>query len=125
MRKYDKENPGKKLLRLCISSLALPLWYDDRFQQDLLKFLALLRAIIHNTTTVCLVTIPTHLVAKYIFKEGCIDQSIILPFCRLSLPSSNDFDNTWQEMMLNSETLNNCFEFITIFDFDSVNGFCD
>uniref|UniRef100_A0A1B0AUW4 Elongator complex protein 4 n=1 Tax=Glossina palpalis gambiensis TaxID=67801 RepID=A0A1B0AUW4_9MUSC len=65
MRKYDEENPGKKLLRLCISSLASPLWYEDRFQQDLLKFLTILRAIIHNTAAVCLITIPMHLVAKY------------------------------------------------------------
>uniref|UniRef100_A0A1A9WQQ1 Uncharacterized protein n=1 Tax=Glossina brevipalpis TaxID=37001 RepID=A0A1A9WQQ1_9MUSC len=35
------------------------------FQQDLLKLLTILRAIIHNTAAVCLITIPVHLVAKY------------------------------------------------------------
>ena len=50
--------------RICIPSLGSPLWYDDNFGQDLLKFLTILRAFVQNTQCVCFLTMPMHLIAK-------------------------------------------------------------
>ncbi|EDW36828.1 GL25849 [Drosophila persimilis] len=55
----------KHLCRVCLTSLGSPLWYDDNFGEDLLKFLTLLMASVRNCNSVCLITMPMHLIAKY------------------------------------------------------------
>ncbi|XP_055625417.1 elongator complex protein 4 [Toxorhynchites rutilus septentrionalis] len=51
----------KTLLRICINSLGSPLWYDQGFSRDVIKFLSVLKSIVRNSLACCLVTIPTHL----------------------------------------------------------------
>ncbi|XP_068144667.1 elongator complex protein 4 [Drosophila tropicalis] len=60
-------NPGakKNLCRVCLTSLGSPLWYDDNFGEDLLKFLTILMASVRSCNSVCFITMPMHLVAKY------------------------------------------------------------
>ncbi|XP_039489595.1 putative elongator complex protein 4 [Drosophila santomea] len=55
----------KNLCRVCLTSLGSPLWYDDHFGEDLIKFLTLLMASVRNCNSVCLITMPMHLIAKY------------------------------------------------------------
>lgn len=55
----------KNLCRVCLTSLGSPLWYDEHFGEDLIKFLTLLMASIRNCNSVCLITMPMHLIAKY------------------------------------------------------------
>ncbi|XP_030381179.1 putative elongator complex protein 4 [Scaptodrosophila lebanonensis] len=55
----------KNLCRVCLTSLGSPLWYDDHFGEDMLKFLTVLRASIRSCTSVCFITMPMHLIAKY------------------------------------------------------------
>lgn len=57
-------NYQKGLCRVCITSLASPLWYDEHFSQDILKFLTVLRGAVGSTSAVCFITLPMHLVAK-------------------------------------------------------------
>lgn len=60
----------KNLCRVCLTSLGSPLWYDDHFAADLLKFLTVLRASVRSCTAVCFITMPMHLIAKYVRKRG-------------------------------------------------------
>ncbi|XP_064536169.1 elongator complex protein 4 [Drosophila montana] len=55
----------KNLCRVCLTSLGSPLWYDEHFAEDLLKFLTILRASVRSCTAVCFITMPMHLIAKY------------------------------------------------------------
>ncbi|KAM7345242.1 elongator complex protein 4 isoform 1-T6 [Cochliomyia hominivorax] len=55
----------RSLCRICITSLGSPQWYDDNFGEDLLRFLTILRAAIRSSVSVCFITMPMHLVAKY------------------------------------------------------------
>ncbi|KAH8366438.1 hypothetical protein KR084_005713 [Drosophila pseudotakahashii] len=55
----------KNLCRVCLTSLGSPLWYDEHFGEDLIKFLTLLMASVRNCNSVCLITMPMHLIAKY------------------------------------------------------------
>lgn len=55
----------KNLCRVCLTSLGSPLWYDEHFGEDLIKFLTLLMASVRNCNAVCLITMPMHLIAKY------------------------------------------------------------
>ncbi|XP_019557494.3 elongator complex protein 4 [Aedes albopictus] len=61
---FDQSNSevkDKNLLRICINSIGSPLWYDQNFPSDLVKFLTILKAFVRNTLSCCLVTLPTHL----------------------------------------------------------------
>ncbi|XP_058835669.1 elongator complex protein 4 [Topomyia yanbarensis] len=51
----------KNLLRICINSLGSPLWYDQNFFPDAIKFLTILKSIVRNTLSCCLITLPAHL----------------------------------------------------------------
>lgn len=62
----------RSLCRVCITSLGSPQWYDENFGEDLLKFLTLLRAAIRSSVSVCFITMPMHLVAKYV-SIFCVD----------------------------------------------------
>ncbi|KAH8324431.1 hypothetical protein KR074_007182 [Drosophila pseudoananassae] len=55
----------QNLCRVCLTSLGSPLWYDEHFGEDLIKFLTLLMASVRNCNSVCLITMPMHLIAKY------------------------------------------------------------
>ncbi|XP_017132407.1 putative elongator complex protein 4 [Drosophila elegans] len=55
----------KNLCRVCLTSLGSPLWYDEHFGEDLIKFLTLLMASVRSCNSVCLITMPMHLIAKY------------------------------------------------------------
>ncbi|XP_037949619.1 putative elongator complex protein 4 [Teleopsis dalmanni] len=55
----------KNLCRVCITSLGSPMWYDENFGKDILKFLTALRAAVRNVVSVCFITMPMHLIAKY------------------------------------------------------------
>lgn len=58
---YSKEDP-KNLLRICIKSFGSPLWYSDtNFGRSLLTTLLQLKAVVRNTNSVCLLSIPVHL----------------------------------------------------------------
>lgn len=59
----------KNLCRVCLTSLGSPLWYDDNFATDLLKFLTVLRASVRSCTAVCFITMPMHLIAKYVSRK--------------------------------------------------------
>uniref|UniRef100_A0AAG5D0R9 Elongator complex protein 4 n=1 Tax=Anopheles atroparvus TaxID=41427 RepID=A0AAG5D0R9_ANOAO len=59
--KSDADEGKKNLLRICINSLGSPVWYDENFSNDLLRFLALLKAIVRNTLSICLISTPFHL----------------------------------------------------------------
>uniref|UniRef100_A0A182Q6N1 Elongator complex protein 4 n=1 Tax=Anopheles farauti TaxID=69004 RepID=A0A182Q6N1_9DIPT len=52
---------SKNVLRICLNSIGSPVWYDRNFVEDLLRFLAVLKAIVRNTLSVCLITMPMHL----------------------------------------------------------------
>lgn len=64
-----QQSAEQKVLRICISGLASPLWgYDGRvalhdqitsYDQSLLKFLIALKALIRDAYAVCMLTIPT------------------------------------------------------------------
>lgn len=56
----------KSLCRVCITSLGSPMWYDDKYGEDLLKFLTILRAAVRSSVAVCFITMPMHLVKKYV-----------------------------------------------------------
>ncbi|XP_035894333.1 putative elongator complex protein 4 [Anopheles stephensi] len=51
----------KNVLRICLNSIGSPAWYDKNFSGDFLRFIALLKAIVRNTLSVCLITVPLHL----------------------------------------------------------------
>uniref|UniRef100_A0A182NDI3 Elongator complex protein 4 n=1 Tax=Anopheles dirus TaxID=7168 RepID=A0A182NDI3_9DIPT len=51
----------KNVLRICLNSIGSPVWYDSNFAEDLLRFLAVLKAIVRNTLSVCLITMPLQL----------------------------------------------------------------
>uniref|UniRef100_A0A1Q3G1X0 Elongator complex protein 4 n=1 Tax=Culex tarsalis TaxID=7177 RepID=A0A1Q3G1X0_CULTA len=68
----------KNLLRICLNSVGSPLWYDQNFPQDIVLFLTLLKSIVRNTLSCCLVTLPTHLfhhLADPRLYERLIDQT--------------------------------------------------
>lgn len=52
---------GKNLLRISISSLGSPLWYDEGFTEDVCLFLFFLKALIRSSSAVGCVTVPSHL----------------------------------------------------------------
>uniref|UniRef100_A0A182SJA7 Elongator complex protein 4 n=1 Tax=Anopheles maculatus TaxID=74869 RepID=A0A182SJA7_9DIPT len=52
---------AKSVLRISLNSIGSPSWYDKNFSTDFLRFIALLKAIVRNTLSVCLITVPLHL----------------------------------------------------------------
>ncbi|XP_053418839.1 elongator complex protein 4 isoform X2 [Nycticebus coucang] len=69
---FDGSNPQKKqknILRIGIQSLGSPLWGDDIFctencdnSHSLTKFLYVLRGLLRTSLSVCIITMPTHLI---------------------------------------------------------------
>ncbi|XP_055532495.1 elongator complex protein 4 [Wyeomyia smithii] len=55
------EPKEKKLLRVNINSLGSPLWYDQNFFTDAIKFLTILKSFVRNSLCCCLITLPVHL----------------------------------------------------------------
>uniref|UniRef100_A0A182W3P8 Elongator complex protein 4 n=1 Tax=Anopheles minimus TaxID=112268 RepID=A0A182W3P8_9DIPT len=55
------DESAKNVLRICINSIGSPAWYDKNFCEDFLRFIVLLKAIVRNTLSVCLLTVPLHL----------------------------------------------------------------
>uniref|UniRef100_A0A182JWP0 Elongator complex protein 4 n=1 Tax=Anopheles christyi TaxID=43041 RepID=A0A182JWP0_9DIPT len=51
----------KNVLRISLNSIGSPLWYDKNFSEDFLRFMVLLKMIVRNTLSVCLITVPLHL----------------------------------------------------------------
>lgn len=60
---------GKTLLRISISSLGSPLWYEDGFAEDVCLFLFFLKALIRTSSAVGCLTVPSHLF-KYLVSES-------------------------------------------------------
>lgn len=56
----------KNLLRISISSLGSPLWYDKNYTKELCLFLTMLKAIVRNSLAVCCITMPMHLVKHHV-----------------------------------------------------------
>lgn len=56
----------KNLLRICIESLASPLWYDENFIGDLFLFLTILKANVRSSLSVCCITMPVHLLNQIV-----------------------------------------------------------
>ncbi|CAD7013079.1 putative elongator complex protein 4 [Ceratitis capitata] len=54
----------RSLCRICITSLGSPLWYDEDFSKNILKFLTILKGIVRNSISVCFITMPMNLIAK-------------------------------------------------------------
>ncbi|XP_004418611.1 PREDICTED: elongator complex protein 4 [Ceratotherium simum simum] len=69
---FDGSNPQKKqknILRIGIQNLGSPLWGDDicctencNNSQSLTKFLYVLRGLLRTSLSVCIITVPTHLI---------------------------------------------------------------
>ncbi|XP_049290617.1 elongator complex protein 4 [Anopheles funestus] len=55
------DETSKNVLRICLNSIGSPSWYDRNFSDDFLRFIVLLKAIVRNTLSVCLITVPFHL----------------------------------------------------------------
>ncbi|XP_050067743.1 elongator complex protein 4 [Anopheles maculipalpis] len=51
----------KSVLRICLNSIGSPSWYDRNFSTDFLRFITLLKTVVRNTLSVCLITVPLHL----------------------------------------------------------------
>lgn len=83
----------KNLLRICIESLASPLWYDENFVDDLFLFLTILKAIVRSSLSVCCITMPVHLLNQIVsytkilcgYIEKCVetDKNSIFKFDRI------------------------------------------
>ncbi|CAG9563593.1 unnamed protein product [Danaus chrysippus] len=64
---YQSGSKNKNILRISIQSLGSPVWLasdcdnENKYGQDLIKFLYMLRVLIRNTTAVVFITIPEHL----------------------------------------------------------------
>lgn len=56
----------KNLLRICIESLASPMWYDETFIDDLLLFLTILKATVRSSLSVCCITMPVHVLNRIV-----------------------------------------------------------
>lgn len=58
----ESQNPSRKILRVCVSSMGSPFWGDENIPvfETLLK----LRTVIHNSSSVALVSIPSLLLDK-------------------------------------------------------------
>uniref|UniRef100_A0A182PUI9 Elongator complex protein 4 n=1 Tax=Anopheles epiroticus TaxID=199890 RepID=A0A182PUI9_9DIPT len=54
----------KNVLRICLNSIGSPVWYEKNFSKDFLRFMVLLKAIVRNTLSVCLITVPLHLFSQ-------------------------------------------------------------
>uniref|UniRef100_A0A182MBJ3 Elongator complex protein 4 n=1 Tax=Anopheles culicifacies TaxID=139723 RepID=A0A182MBJ3_9DIPT len=55
------DESAKNVLRICINSVGAPSWYDKNFCEEFQRFIVLLKAIVRNTLSVCLLTVPFHL----------------------------------------------------------------
>lgn len=51
----------KNLLRISVSSMGSPLWYDDDFHEDVCLFLLFLKALIRTSFAVGCITVPAYL----------------------------------------------------------------
>lgn len=60
-QKTESTEICKNILRISISSVGSPSWFEDGIIEDLLKFLVILKSLVKNTLSVCLLTMPTHL----------------------------------------------------------------
>ena len=61
VQKLASEN-SENMLRICINSIGSPVWYTENFSEDILNFLARLKAIVRcNENVVCLLTMPLNL----------------------------------------------------------------
>ncbi|XP_059622301.1 elongator complex protein 4 [Phlebotomus argentipes] len=61
----------EKCLRICLKSLGSPLWWTrDDFPGKLVRFLTLLKSRMRSSTSVCMISMPTHLFA-------CLDKSLL------------------------------------------------
>lgn len=64
---HTPTNPLKSICRICITSLGSTFWYQENdYDVDLLKFLVVLRALIRSSLAVAFVTMPMHLITKYV-----------------------------------------------------------
>lgn len=64
---HTPTNPLKSICRICITSLGSAFWYqEDDYDLDLLKFMVALRALIRSSLAVAFVTMPMHLIRKYV-----------------------------------------------------------
>uniref|UniRef100_A0A336KXH4 Elongator complex protein 4 n=1 Tax=Culicoides sonorensis TaxID=179676 RepID=A0A336KXH4_CULSO len=78
-----KSDKSAKLLRIVINSFGSPYWYSDTFNTDLIKFLYTLKSIVRCTTSICMISIPTHLL-KYVDPDlvtrirSCVDYAVEL-----------------------------------------------
>lgn len=71
----DTDKP-KNVLRISITSLGSPLWFDRNFSQDLCLFLTVLKAIVRNApAAVCCLTMPVHLFRHDVSNEQNTQQT--------------------------------------------------
>jgi elongator complex protein 4 len=56
------QNSKNNLIRVCINSIGSPMWYNENFSTDILKFLVQLKSITRYNNIVCFLTMPLHLV---------------------------------------------------------------
>lgn len=71
--RYSRESTSvlntENFPRIFIQSIGSPLWYSENLESDLIKFFTLLNSFVKNSTAVCLVTIPAHLLETVFFKS--------------------------------------------------------
>lgn len=64
------DDKPKNVLRISITSLGSPVWYNRYFSQDLCMFLTVLKAIVRNApAAVCCLTMPVHLLRHHVSYE--------------------------------------------------------
>lgn len=68
----ESDGAAKSLLRISISALGSPLWYDDAFAEDVCLFLYCLKALIRTSLAVGCITVPNHLF-KYVVSAHSTD----------------------------------------------------
>lgn len=52
-------------LRICIQSIGSPLWYSSNLESELVRFFAILKTLVKSSKTVCVLTLPSHLLEKF------------------------------------------------------------
>lgn len=60
MQLSDESEPVP-CVRICLTSFGSPLWFDNDFEGDFIKFLTVLKAIVRSMFGVCMITAPMHL----------------------------------------------------------------
>lgn len=62
----ESSSSANNLLRISISSLGSPMWFDTEFRRDVCLFLTALKALVRYSMSVCCISMPIHLFKHYV-----------------------------------------------------------